>query len=1106
MKSSGQIGHPGGRWVQFLGSWLPRLVIAAAVWCLFALVLTPWAPRVARWGSLPFELLNIPVAGNVFTAAMLFVVGAALAVRKRAALWFVIVVFQVGWLVVAILVTLIEAWDLSFIPDVVLDTRVEQVIFVSEVLVGVAMIVVLWCIRAEYPARLAPGSVRRALAALAVGIGAAAAFGVVLTELFPNTLSGQRHRVLWPVRTAFGLSPPPNSPSYQGTGHPWVGAVIGALSTIALVWALAVLLRSARAARQLGADDELALRALLREYGEQDSLGYFATRRDKVVMFGPNRRAAVSYRVEAGTSLASGDPIGDPGSWSAAIEAWSVEARRYGWALAALSASERGAAEYRRAGFRVVEIGDEAIVDVADFRLTGGDMAPVRQAVSRARRAGYRVVVRRHAEVPADEMAHLSTLAEQWRGEEPERGFSMSLGRLGDPTDDRCVMVTALDAAGRVRLLLSFVPWGRRGLSLDLMRRDPDANNGVVEFAVVGLIDAAKDLGVRRLSLNFAMFRGVFSGSERLGAGPVVRATASMLTFASHWWQLETLYRSNVKYRPRWEPRFICFGPGSGLNRGVAAAGIAEGFLPGGGTVLQPRRTDRFVEDAAALESSPETTASSRPPRDQGHRRRKLDVLKEAGMEPYPVAVAHSTTVTALRCAHVGLAPGCHAGAHVSIVGRVVTMRDHGGIRFATLREQSVDVQVIIARDVIDAEAMALWSAAVDCGDQVAVEGEVVASRSGELSILVDTWSMAAKCLRLLPNAWQLDGIRIADRNVELVVAPSATAALRARASAIGSLRRTLAELDYLEVETPMLQSTHGGANARPFVTRMNAYGMDLSLRIAPELFLKRLAVGGLDRIFELNRNFRNEGVDNTHNPEFTSLEVYAAFADYHSMRDLCRELILAAATAVNGAPVARRRDGEELRLDVEWPIIAVHDAVSAATGAAVQPGTSAVALRTVSNDHAVPAPPDASPGQIVQMLYEKLVEPATTTPTFYTDFPLDVSPLARAHRCRPDLAERWDLVVAGMEIGTAYSELTDPDDQRARLTVQSLAAAAGDVEAMQIDEDFLGALELGLVPTGGLGLGVDRLMMLLTGANIRETLAFPFTRSGTDAQRATCF
>jgi lysyl-tRNA synthetase class 2 len=306
-------------------------------------------------------------------------------------------------------------------------------------------------------------------------------------------------------------------------------------------------------------------------------------------------------------------------------------------------------------------------------------------------------------------------------------------------------------------------------------------------------------------------------------------------------------------------------------------------------------------------------------------------------------------------------------------------------------------------------------------------------------------------------------------------------------------MRAALARRGFVEVETPMLHPIQGGASARPFVTRSNAYDTDLFLRIAPELYLKRLAVGGLGRVFELSRSFRNEGVDATHNPEFTSVEAYQAWADYTDMRHLTCDLVREVATAVHGSPVARRGD-HTCDLSGDWPVVAVHDAVGAAVGIALTSESPVDEVAAACRAHGVPTPDGATAGVLVLALYDALVEPATTAPTFYVDFPLETSPLTRTHRADPRLAERWDLVAWGTEIGTAYTELVDPLEQRERLVEQARRRAV-DIESMEVDEDFLSALEYAMPPTGGLGLGVDRIVMMLTGVGIRETLAFPFVR-----------
>lgn len=359
----------------------------------------------------------------------------------------------------------------------------------------------------------------------------------------------------------------------------WVDVFINAMAALLLLLVLLAAFRSRRATDPLSAEDEKRLRALLERHGERDSLGYFATRRDKSVIWSPSGKAAVTYRVVGGVSLAAADPIGDPEAWPGAIDAWLTEARDHAWVPAVIGASETAGTSYTRHGLAALELGDEALVDVADFTLEGRAMRSVRQAYNRVLRAGYTVRIRRHGDIPPDEMADLTHRADQWRDGRTERGFSMALGRLGDPSDGRCVMVECRDSEGALRALLSFVPWGREGLSLDVMRRDREAENGLMEFSVLELILRAEVVGVTRISLNFAMFRSVFERGAQLGAGPVLRLWRSMLSFFSRWWQIESLYRANAKYRPRWEPRFILFAKSSELPRIGIASARAEGFL-----------------------------------------------------------------------------------------------------------------------------------------------------------------------------------------------------------------------------------------------------------------------------------------------------------------------------------------------------------------------------------------------------------------------------------------------------------------------------------------------------------------------------------------------
>ncbi|MET8133797.1 phosphatidylglycerol lysyltransferase domain-containing protein [Streptomyces sp. NPDC005251] len=421
--------------------------------------------------------------------------------------------------------------------------------------------------------------------AAAVAVG-----GLLVTSLLAALLvtvtndAHDAHRSTFLDRWRYGtlrlVSVAADDSHYPGIATPnWVNVTINVLSTLLVLAVLYAAFRSRRAVDPLTEDDEKRLRALLDRNGDRDSLGYFSLRREKSVVWSPTGKAAVAYRVVGGVSLASGDPIGDPEAWPGAIEPWLAEAREHGWIPAVMGASEEAGTVYSRHGLDALELGDEALVETAEFTLEGRAMRTVRQAYNRVRRAGYRVRIRRHEDIPAAEMAYLLERADDWRDGATERGFSMALGRLGDPEDGRCMMLECTDAEGELRAVLSFVPWGPGGLSLDLMRRDRDAENGLMEFMVIELLRRAQEIEITQVSLNFAMFRSVFERGARLGAGPVLRLWRSLLSFFSRWWQIESLYRANAKYRPIWEPRFLLFEKSADLLRIGVASARAEGFL-----------------------------------------------------------------------------------------------------------------------------------------------------------------------------------------------------------------------------------------------------------------------------------------------------------------------------------------------------------------------------------------------------------------------------------------------------------------------------------------------------------------------------------------------
>ncbi len=514
------------------------------------------------------------------------------------------------------------------------------------------------------------------------------------------------------------------------------------------------------------------------------------------------------------------------------------------------------------------------------------------------------------------------------------------------------------------------------------------------------------------------------------------------------------------------------------------------------------------MTDTPAPNSAPDAAAGSAEPTEEdvveqkavrlAKRERLIAERTDAGGGAYPVTLPITTTIPALRAEYGELEAGAETGVTVGIAGRIVFSRNTGKLCFATLQAgEGARIQAMISLAVVGEESLQAWKELVDLGDHVFVDGEVISSRRGELSIMVASWRIAAKAVLPLPNMYSelSEESRVRSRFLDLIVRDRARETVRARAKVNASLRATFAAHDYLEVETPMLQVQHGGASARPFVTRSNAFDTELYLRIAPELFLKRAVVGGIDRVFEINRNFRNEGADSTHSPEFAMLEAYEAYSDYNGIADVTQELIQSAAIAVAGSTTVTWADGTEYDLGGEWDRISMYDSLSAAAGRSITPETSLDELATFAAELGVDEPPHPTHGKYVEELWEHFVKGTLTRPTFVMDFPLDTSPLVREHRSMAGVVEKWDLYVRGFELATGYSELVDPVIQRERFTEQATLAARGDAEAMRIDEEFLRALEHGMPPSGGMGMGIDRLLMAITGLGIRETILFPLVK-----------
>ncbi len=480
----------------------------------------------------------------------------------------------------------------------------------------------------------------------------------------------------------------------------------------------------------------------------------------------------------------------------------------------------------------------------------------------------------------------------------------------------------------------------------------------------------------------------------------------------------------------------------------------------------------------------------------------KAQALQELGQSPYALTFDPSHRMAALQQEHADLPNGEERDVTVSVAGRVMTRRVMGKLAFFTLADETGTIQLFLEKACLEAQQEGWFkqiTSLVDAGDWLGVTGILRRTDRGELSVKVSDWTMLSKALQPLPDKWHgLADVekRYRQRYLDLVVSPQSRETFRRRALTVSGIRRWLDERQFLEIETPVLQSEAGGADARPFITHHNALDLPLFLRIATELHLKRLVVGGFERVYELGRIFRNEGVSTRHNPEFTSVEVYQAYADYNTMMDLTESMLASVTEQVCGG-TRLTYQGTDVDLTPPWRRATMHELVQDATGLDFTAFGSRdqAAAAMVEAGLEVPEKAD-SIGRLLNEAFEQRVETTLIQPTFVTDYPIEISPLARKHRSKPGLVERFELFIVGRETANAFSELIDPVDQRQRLEAQQARKAAGDLEAQGLDEDFVQALEVGMPPTGGLGIGIDRLVMLLTDSpSIRDVIAFPLLR-----------
>lgn len=540
-------------------------------------------------------------------------------------------------------------------------------------------------------------------------------------------------------------------------------------------------------------------------------------------------------------------------------------------------------------------------------------------------------------------------------------------------------------------------------------------------------------------------------------------------------------------------------------ERGLETIKHAE-MLQDQDAAIQARIDAGSSLDDAIDVSNKEFGPSAHPEQVQMRVAKRALMLKE-GINPYPVKLDITSTIEEVVAKYTDeegkstLEAGAETDDFVGLAGRVLFLRNGGGLCFVQLAAgDGTHIQGMVSKREVGADSLKLYKQLVDLGDHLFLHGRMIASKTGELSIMVDQWRIASKSLRPLPALHKElnEEQRTRKPYLGMIVDQKSRDMVRNRAKVVASLRRNFDQRGFLEAETPMLQTNHGGATARPFETHMNAFDINLFMRIAPELFLKRMLVGGINKVFEINRDFRNEGADGTHAPEFTMVEAYEAYGTYDTMAKLTQSLVQQAAIDAFGTTELTLVDGTPYSVGGEWKSITMYGSLSEKLGEEITPETSVEHLAALADKLGVEREEVENHGKLVEHLWEHFYteDPRQLwEPTFVRDFPVETSPLTKSHRSIPGQVEKWDLYVRGFELATAYSELNDPVVQRQRFVDQAKMALAGDSEAMDIDEDFLEALGVGMPPAGGMGMGIDRLLIALTGATIRETITFPLVK-----------
>lgn len=760
-------------WQETAAKLLGILLQFASIYALIVGLVGWLMPPVQKFISGFLYLFALPTDFSIFNAIVLFILASSIRHRRRLALWIEVIYFQFAFVILGII--FLASYFSGLVSKETLEAANFSILSLSFVILGVLVslgtVIVMILSRNAFPTKIVNGTWWKALIIATGGFVSSIIGGVVVSYLTYHGSVTLGQRIFYVFKESVSdfrylLPFGQNIFNYSSGNNIWVSSTISVIMLLGFISAFLMFTRSTQRELSANAKQELAVRQLILDYGDEDSLAYFATRRDKKAIFSKNKKAAITYHLFGDVLLASGDPIGDEKSWKSAGEAFLSLARAHGWTPGVVGSSEKGSKIYYQLGLNATVFGDEAVVLVPEFSIENAAMHDVAQVMRRAERENYQVKIRRQADIPSDELIELTRLTEEWRNGD-ERGYSMASSRFGDPTDQQMMIVTASDAEGNYQGILSFAPVGSDKLSLDTMRRSPNAMNGVVTLMITSLIEAGKEEGLTEISLNFAAARQFFINGESLQANALDKAARKVMKFFSRWYQLESLYRSNDIYLPEWRTRYICYDNGGSLTSVLFAIGQAEGFVP---TNISSKikgfffhdyensienhwwEKTSFIKNIHQIEEKKRLELSNENNHDDTYLQKHND-LKQLGIAPYSLPDTDFESVKNLRMNYENT-DEFDEEEH-SIQGRLVSSRGRGAIFFADLSDNQSKIQLVIKRDVINEysesenrlENFATWKKDVTVGDRVLVKGVLMRTQTGELSLRVNSWKMLSKTL-----------------------------------------------------------------------------------------------------------------------------------------------------------------------------------------------------------------------------------------------------------------------------------------------------------------------------------------------------------------------